>query len=1057
MKRNIAFSPGLRSPGKRWKQLLIGFLAAIGFVSTDAAAQGSTLTPVNVTGVLKAGKHCLPSDPPLRALTFAQVNGDDVSVPNQTLSGNGAITLDEQATDELNDGSYLMVLQRDVGGTPIDYRIRSQFSFDGGQKGITQILATSQTMPLTGDVQLHHDVAAGASIIVTVSSMSGANITRLIGQAINGSVNDPQVVSYFDSQAEFSGPASPIGLAGYVSTVDPQTGVETATFELLVPSNRAYTVEVHAGFNGLGTRLIGSFQVADSDVAPCATFTPPPLLATVQPSGTIEVTAFLEPDPADVLSGTGPRATSYSMIYVGTQLNGQPVIINNFGYLTGGSAASNGLAPVTVSSVPLPLGVYELTLFGDHPKLGLSWPDRTPPPGYGPFYNFPAPGLGLWTPAHLGTQPGHGMDEDGSIVLTQADQQPNGRIIEQLNFHGLMAYVTGGLEVNGCVETPRIASGAVEATSVFGDASSGTFTNELGQTRLRGNVDYPGQGFARGLFTNDGTGHYELAATRGQWQERAYRLHFTDPAGLDELLSIFPDSRWLEHLTAGRTNARVIPPQLYPTGQVTVRLTIQNTPEQIAAGAPALRPFRAPRLAVVGFAQSEPADWAAIPFSGLNGESGRFWSHSFGENALRDEHFVRVHGVANSVGDIAVKAQVPVNPDGTGTATTTSFPSILAVPFTLGAQGACQETCVDLATNTSYPDNGTGPSISLAPAPPSQTQATSLVLSGTASDTSPVIHVTVNGQEIVGSNSQVQQSFATTLALSVGTNTFTLVATDLCGHTTTQVVTVERIECAPGDPSCSSCIEVHLSDYNLFVLEDYSLGTDVEGKVAAGGNIILNHFSVGLRVPSSNLANTLVAGGNLTLTNGAVWGDTWHGGSYSTDGTVVFPRGASAMPSMPIDFQSRGAGLRTLSAQLGGMTVNGTTTLEPWGGIMLRGTNPTVNVFQVNASAFTGATLLSIDAPAGSLAVINIFGGAATFTGLGSSFSSGIDQRGVLFNFVDATSINAHGYGFWGTVLAPYAHVRFSNGSFDGGIYAKSMTGNAEGHSNPLHDREICQ
>lgn len=26
----------------------------------------------------------------------------------------------------------------------------------------------------------------------------------------------------------------------------------------------------------------------------------------------------------------------------------------------------------------------------------------------------------------------------------------------------------------------------------------------------------------------------------------------------------------------------------------------------------------------------------------------------------------------------------------------------------------------------------------------------------------------------------------------------------------------------------------------------------------------------------------------------------------------------------------------------------------------------------------------------------------------------------------------------------------------DGGIYARSLTGNAEGHLNPLHDRDIC-
>ena len=115
-----------------------------------------------------------------------------------------------------------------------------------------------------------------------------------------------------------------------------------------------------------------------------------------------------------------------------------------------------------------------------------------------------------------------------------------------------------------------------------------------------------------------------------------------------------------------------------------------------------------------------------------------------------------------------------------------------------------------------------------------------------------------------------------------------------------------------------------------------------------------------------------------------------------------------------------------------------------------------MNVFDVDASAFTGATLRSIDAPSGSLVVVNIRGASATFTGFGTFFSGGIDQHGVLYNFVDATSITAHGFGFWGTVLAPRAHVSFSNGSWDGGIYARSLTGNAEGHINALDDREVC-
>ncbi len=256
--------------------------------------------------------------------------------------------------------------------------------------------------------------------------------------------------------------------------------------------------------------------------------------------------------------------------------------------------------------------------------------------------------------------------------------------------------------------------------------------------------------------------------------------------------------------------------------------------------------------------------------------------------------------------------------------------------------------------------------------------------------------------------------------------------------------------------ACSSCIEVRLNDYNLFVLEDYNLGTDVEGKVAAGGNITMNNFSVGHRLPDTNISSTLVAGGNLTLTNGGIWGDAWYGGGFSADITVIQPRGATSQGT-PIDFAARGNELRNLSSRLGALAANGSTTLEPWGGIMLRGSNPDVNVFEVPASAFTSAVLLYIEAPAGSMAVINVAGGSATFTGFGISFGGGIDQHGALFNFVDATSITANGFGFWGTVLAPYAHVSFSNGSFDGGFYARSFTGYAEGHVNGLNDRDICQ
>ncbi|MBN1208412.1 MAG: DUF5011 domain-containing protein [Myxococcaceae bacterium] len=251
-------------------------------------------------------------------------------------------------------------------------------------------------------------------------------------------------------------------------------------------------------------------------------------------------------------------------------------------------------------------------------------------------------------------------------------------------------------------------------------------------------------------------------------------------------------------------------------------------------------------------------------------------------------------------------------------------------------------------------------------------------------------------------------------------------------------------------------IRIRLSDYNLFLLGDYSGGRDVQGKVAVGGNLTMTDFAVGAGLPDNDISRTLVAGGNLSLARGGIWGDARYGGTYSAGSSVIQHRGTMAQGT-PVDFAARFAELRSMSTQLNGLTANGTATRETWGGITITGTNPNLNVVHVNASIFTGAKLLAIDAPANSLVVINIHGTPGTLAGFGYSFTGGITERGVLHNFVDATNITAQGFSFWGTVLAPYAHLDFTNGSFDGGIYALSMTGNGEGHISPLPDSEVCQ
>ncbi|QAT84875.1 hypothetical protein EJ065_3312 [Corallococcus coralloides] len=258
-----------------------------------------------------------------------------------------------------------------------------------------------------------------------------------------------------------------------------------------------------------------------------------------------------------------------------------------------------------------------------------------------------------------------------------------------------------------------------------------------------------------------------------------------------------------------------------------------------------------------------------------------------------------------------------------------------------------------------------------------------------------------------------------------------------------------------GDESSASCIPIRLGEYNLFVLEDYQEGNEVQGKLAAGRNISLQNFSVGEKLSATDTANALVAGGSLSLANGYVWGDARYGGKLYQEPNVFYPRGTVARAT-PINFTNQGSALKALSAELGALPSNGIATRESWGGVMLTGKDPKVNVFDVKASYFTGATLLSITAPANSLAVINVRGTSASFTNFGHAFSGGIDEHGILFNFPDATSLTAFDYGFYGTVLAPNANVSFSGGSWVGGIYARSLKGNAVGQLSRLRDTDIC-
>ncbi|ADO75189.1 choice-of-anchor A family protein [Stigmatella aurantiaca] len=263
-------------------------------------------------------------------------------------------------------------------------------------------------------------------------------------------------------------------------------------------------------------------------------------------------------------------------------------------------------------------------------------------------------------------------------------------------------------------------------------------------------------------------------------------------------------------------------------------------------------------------------------------------------------------------------------------------------------------------------------------------------------------------------------------------------------------------------PHCpSSCLGIHLGDYNLFLREDFTSTGTIQGKLAVGGNIHLSGFSVGMGLPDSHASSTLVAGGNLTLTNGAVAGAAWYRGSYTAQG-VTFSRGTATQGVPPdfVDFADRFAALENLSTHLASQPHHGITQSNAWS-VTMSGTDPCLNVFTLNANDFSGHGDWTISAPADSFVLVNVFGQAPSYSG-GTIQLVGIPSRRVLFNFVEATTLTAEGFRFQGTILAPKAHATIRSTGLDGGLYAKALNLQyAPANLNPLDEmaaarEEVC-
>lgn len=238
-------------------------------------------------------------------------------------------------------------------------------------------------------------------------------------------------------------------------------------------------------------------------------------------------------------------------------------------------------------------------------------------------------------------------------------------------------------------------------------------------------------------------------------------------------------------------------------------------------------------------------------------------------------------------------------------------------------------------------------------------------------------------------------------------------------------------------------------DYNVFVFGDFTAsGSDVEGRLAAGGDVSISGYSVGEKLGSAYAdSDNLVAGGKLSFNNGRLVHGNAVGGSLNVGSSASFGNGAARADSTGIDFAAEQLRMLGLSSTLASEAETGAMTWQ-YGGYTLTGSGAALDIFNVSGANLSGANSFNISASKDAFVVINVSGVADMFHNLGINLT-GIAADHVLFNFYEAKSLTIEGISIKGSILAPQANVNFNSGQFNGTLIANSMTGGGQFNYDP--------
>ena len=291
--------------------------------------------------------------------------------------------------------------------------------------------------------------------------------------------------------------------------------------------------------------------------------------------------------------------------------------------------------------------------------------------------------------------------------------------------------------------------------------------------------------------------------------------------------------------------------------------------------------------------------------------------------------------------------------------------------------------------------------------------------------------------------------------------------------------------------------------YNLFLTGDLKYyRSDVEGRVAVGGNAHLKAFSIGEKagqskyslvvggrleaggpqdqeggqvnhggvyagkgarlnrvglphgdvvsgadVQISNLSveqGSVIAKESVTLKKAFVKGDVMAGGGVDRqEATVQGKISEKSPPSLeePVKFDE--LDLEDISYTILNNTGNGFVQ-DDYGRLFLECTDPLICYFNISATQIENAWGIDISASSQKTVVINVQEAgrdSLRVENMAFRLLGGVRSTNVLYNFYGFKNIEMHNIGLMGSILAPVATVNFFEGNMEGVLMAQNLIG----------------